>query len=62
MLTESQTDGQGENSIPPKTTFCGGGGGGIIKERRKEESIPRCFGSQAKTKLPSLQVPGPIRP
>ena len=24
MLTESQYDGHAENSIPPKTTFCGG--------------------------------------
>ena len=23
-MTESQNDGQAENSIPPKTTFCGG--------------------------------------
>ena len=28
-MTESQNDGQAENSLPPKTMFCGGGGGGV---------------------------------
>ena len=40
MLTEFRNDGHAENSIPPKTPFCGGGGGGYNypqkKKRRKK--------------------------